>query len=68
MPGLTKDEVYVLHMDTDILFVGTQEECQAKKDAQPFPTDCWKVNNLADYGEACYGAGYESGEVVGPEY
>ena len=57
-----KETMYVCHMDTEILLVGTRKECQAHKDAQPFITDCWKVNKLEDYGHACYEMGYETAE------
>lgn len=65
------NETHVLHMDTDIMFVGTQEECQSRKDGQPFPTDCWKVHTLQEYGEACFEDGYSmcaaTGTLDGPE-
>lgn len=58
---LNVNEIYVCHIETDVLCVGTKEECQQYKDAQPFNTDSWIVNSLEGYGNTCYTNGREDG-------
>jgi len=50
---LSKD-VYVIHIGTDIVMVGTEAECLAHKNAQDYNTDCWEIDNLDDCGYKCF--------------
>ena len=64
--------LYVVHMDTDILKVGSESECHAHKDAQKFNTSCWQIHPLSEFGSVCYDEGWDSaaaqGATQGPEY
>jgi hypothetical protein len=59
-----RSKMHVVHMDTEILFTGTKEECQAHKDKQKFNTYCWKVHSLEEYGQACYNDGIEMADAT----
>lgn len=68
----SRKTLYVCHMEDTIMMVGTQEECQAHKDAQHFNTYCWHVNTIVDYGSFCYDKGWKSaaaqGATLGSDY
>jgi len=58
----TGKETYVCQLDGEIILVGTQEECQAHKDAQGEFNFCWKVQTLQEFGNSQYEAGYDAAE------
>ena len=60
-------DIYVAHIGTDILCIGTEKECRDHKDAQTFRTDCWEIATVEDYGSSCYESGYDSGHDSGYE-
>jgi hypothetical protein len=53
-------DIYILHLDTGIMFIGTFDECKSRKDEQPFPTDLWQISTISEYGQACYECGYDN--------
>lgn len=62
---LDHNTLYVCHMGSSVVFCGTKDECIAHKDAQPYRTDSWQINNLEDYGQSCYDDGYDNGYDCG---
>lgn len=63
--ALDHSTIYVAHIDSTICFCGTKQECEDYRAAQPYRTDCWKINTLEDYGSDCYSEGYDSGYDCG---
>lgn len=63
--ALNKNEIFVCHIGSDIMFVGTEQECKDHQRAQPFRTDCWKIHSLEDYGSECYSEGHDAGYDMG---
>lgn len=54
-------DLYVAHIDTSIVLVGTKKECEDHRKSMPYPTDCWRISSLESYGESCWSRGNDSG-------
>lgn len=65
MKNFTAIEVYVAHIGGSVMCIGTKEQCQSHKEAQPFNTDCWNICDVESFGEQCFESGYDSGHDSG---
>ena len=59
------DNIYVCHFDTAIFFVGTQDECINHQATITDDTNAWRISTLENYGDACFGSGYDDGYDCG---
>ena len=57
---LNPDEIYIAHIDSQIMCMGTKDECEAYRDSRPYRCDCWKISTVTEYGEHCYEFGCET--------